>query len=301
MGSRMAVFCVNGKEYQSDESKKLLRFLRDDLRLTSVKDGCSEGACGTCSVLIDGKLTKACVPSLNKLEGKSVLTVEGLSPAEKEIYSRAFAEAGAVQCGFCTPGMILAAKSLLDVRADPSREEAAYAIRNNICRCTGYKKIIDGILLAGKYKREGLPPEEAPQARVGARMPRIDAVKKALGEGKYVDDIYLPGMIYGGAVRSKYPRARVLAIHTEAAAKLPGVLGIYTAEDILESTNALHPRQKLRHYFSEKHLVERFEPLATASWLMGAKYPQWALERAWKYVLENHAHDSLGCCSVDEV
>ncbi len=239
----MAVFCVNGKEYQSDESKKLLRFLRDDLRLTSVKDGCSEGACGTCSVLIDGKLTKACVPSLNKLEGKSVLTVEGLSPAEKEIYSRAFAEAGAVQCGFCTPGMILAAKSLLDVRTDPSREEAAYAIRNNICRCTGYKKIIDGILLAGKYKREGLPPEEAPQARVGARMPRIDAVKKALGEGKYVDDIYLPGMIYGGAVRSKYPRARVLAIHTEAAAKLPGVLGIYTAEDIPGQNKVGHLKQ----------------------------------------------------------
>lgn len=76
---------------------------------------------------------------------------------------------------------------------------------------------------------------------------------------------------------------------------------IYTAEDILESTNALHPRQKLRHYFSEKHLVERFEPLATASWLLGSEYPEWAIDRAWNYILENHAHDSLGCCSVDEV
>lgn len=99
----MAVFTVNGKTVTAEKNQKLLRFLRDELRLTSVKDGCSEGACGTCTVLIDGKPTKACVPQTDKLEGKTILTVEGLSDWEKEVYTWAFGEAGAVQCGFCNP------------------------------------------------------------------------------------------------------------------------------------------------------------------------------------------------------
>ena len=115
-----------------------------------MKDGCSEGACGTCTVLIDGKPTKACVPQTDKLEGKTILTVEGLSDWEKEVYTWAFGEAGAVQCGFCIPGMVISAKALLDTNPDPSREEAAFAIRNNICRCTGYVKIIDADPAGGK-------------------------------------------------------------------------------------------------------------------------------------------------------
>ena len=110
----MAVFTVNGKTVTAEKNQKLLRFLRDELRLTSVKDGCSEGACGTCTVLIDGKPTKACVPQTDKLEGKSVVTVEGLSDWEKQVYTWAFGEAGAVQCGFCIPGMVMCAKGLLD-------------------------------------------------------------------------------------------------------------------------------------------------------------------------------------------
>lgn len=99
----MASFYVNGQAVSTDKNQKLLRFLRDELRLTSVKDGCSEGACGTCHVLIDGKATKACVPSTDKLEGKHIITVEGLSDTEKEVYAWAFAKAGAVQCGFAFP------------------------------------------------------------------------------------------------------------------------------------------------------------------------------------------------------
>ena len=218
----MAVFTVNGKTVTAEKNQKLLRFLRDELRLTSVKDGCSEGACGTCTVLIDGKPTKACVPQTDKLEGKTILTVEGLSDWEKEVYTWAFGEAGAVQCGFCIPGMVISAKALLDTNPDPSREEAAFAIRNNICRCTGYKKIIDAILLAAEvFRSGGQIPQEEGCARVGEAMPRIDAQEKVLGTGKYPDDIYLDGMLYGSAVRSKYPRARVLAIHKEKAEALP--------------------------------------------------------------------------------
>ncbi len=228
----MATFTVNGQTVNVEENQKLLRYLRDTLRLTSVKDGCSEGACGTCTVLIDGKPTRACIPQTDKLEGKSILTVEGLSEFEKDVYTYAFGTAGAVQCGFCIPGMVLCAKALLDQNPAPTREEAAFAIRNNICRCTGYVKIIDAILLAGEIFRAGEVPPAPEDWSLGQRVPRVDVEEKVTGTGIYPDDIYLDGMIYGSAVRSKYPRARVLAIHTEEAKDLPGVVGVYTAADI---------------------------------------------------------------------
>jgi aldehyde oxidoreductase len=229
----MAVFTVNGKTVTVEQNQKLLRYLRDTLHLTSVKDGCSEGACGTCHVLIDGKPTKACVPQTDKLEGKTILTVEGLSDWEKEVYTFAFGEAGAVQCGFCIPGMVISAKALLDENKDPSREEAAFAIRNNICRCTGYVKIIDGILLAAKIFREGkLPAPASDDWQMGHSVQRLDVAEKVQGTGQYPDDVYVPGMCYGSAVRSQYARARVKKIDTTAAEKLPGVVCVLTAKDI---------------------------------------------------------------------
>ena len=150
----MASFTVNGHPVTVEKNQKLIRYLRDTLHLTSVKDGCSEGACGTCHVLIDGKPTKACVPQTEKLEGKTIVTVEGLSDWEKQVYVFAFGEAGAVQCGFCIPGMVLCAKALLDRTPDPTEEQIRWAIRNNYCRCTGYVKIVEAIRLAGKILRE---------------------------------------------------------------------------------------------------------------------------------------------------
>lgn len=256
----MFSFYVNGKEYQEEKDMKLLRFLRDKLHLTSVKDGCSEGACGTCHVLIDGKAQKACIPSLSMMEGRHIITVEGLSEEEKEIYDRAFGEAGAVQCGFCIPGMVISAKGLIDQNSDPTRAQAAHAIRNNICRCTGYKKIIDGILLAAKYKREGLPEKREYAWKLGERVPRVDVREKVLGYGQYPDDIYEEGMIYGSALRSAYPRALVKFIDTEKAKALPGVIGVFTAEDIPGSVKVGHLKQdwdglipvgKITHYLGD--------------------------------------------------
>ena len=229
----MATFTVNGKTVTVEKNQKLIRFLRDTLHLTSVKDGCSEGACGTCTVLVDGKPTKACVPQTDKLEGKSIVTVEGLSDWEKDVFTYAFGEAGAVQCGFCIPGMVICAKGLIDRNPDPTREEAAFAIRGNICRCTGYVKIIDGILLAAKIFREGkIPAPGADDWQVGSRVHRIDVAEKVQGYGKYPDDIYVDGMCYGSAVRAQYPRARVLSIDTAEAEALPGVVCVLTAKDI---------------------------------------------------------------------
>ena len=146
----MAAFVVNGTPVTVEKNQKLIRYLRDELHLTSVKDGCSEGACGTCHVLIDGKATKACVPSTDKLEGKTILTVEGLSDWEKDVYTYAFGKAGAVQCGFCIPGMVMATYVLLSRNPDPTEEEIRVGISGNICRCTGYDLIVECIRLAAK-------------------------------------------------------------------------------------------------------------------------------------------------------
>lgn len=228
----MAQFTVNGKTVTVEKNQKLMRYLRDELRLLSVKDGCAEGACGACTIIIDGKTQRACIPMTDKMEGKSVLTVEGLSDFEKQVFTYAFGEAGSVQCGFCIPGMVMCAKALIDQNPDPTREEAAFAIRNNICRCTGYVKIIDGILLAAKILREGKIPEYTRKWAVGERTHRQDIEGKVLGTGKYTDDYYLDNMCHGSAVRSAYPRAKVLAIHTEEAKALPGVVAVFTADDI---------------------------------------------------------------------
>lgn len=232
---------VNNQPYQVEGNGKLLPFLRDVCKCKSVKDGCSEGACGTCHVLVDGTAVKACVPTLAMMDGKHILTVEGFSEQEKELYSYVFAQAGAVQCGFCIPGMVICAKGLLDVNDNPTRKEIAYALRNNICRCTGYKKIMDAVELAAKLKREGgqIPVNEL-EWKVGERVQRIDAREKVLGYGEYPDDVEVEGMIYASSVRSKYPRARVLSIDAKRAQALAGVVGVYTAQDIPGSVKVGH-------------------------------------------------------------
>ena len=229
----MATFFVNGQKVTAAKNEKLLRFLRDTLHLTSVKDGCSEGACGACTVLINGEPCRACVPDTDRLEGKNILTIEGLSDWESKVFTYAYGEAGAVQCGFCIPGMVMCTKALLDKNLDPTEEEIRYALRNNYCRCTGYTKIIAAVKLSAEILRNGVIPEKsADDWKLGSRVHRLDVEEKVLGTGKYPDDFYLDGMCYGSAVRSKYPRARVLGIDTAAAKALPGVVAVLTAEDI---------------------------------------------------------------------
>ena len=224
---------INHQPYEPSEDKRLLDFLRNDLRLCSVKDGCSEGACGTCTVLVDGRAVKACLFKLSKLEGKSVLTVEGLSVREKAVYAYAFGQAGAVQCGFCIPGMVLCAKALLDQNPEPSLSDVKKAIRGNICRCTGYKKIEHAILLAARLQRDGQEvPPLAESGKIGELFTRVDAEEKVLGTGLFADDLTLPGMVYASAVRSRYPRAIVKRISTERALAHPDTIRVLRAEDV---------------------------------------------------------------------
>ena len=229
----MYTFNVNGQRVTTEKKQSLLRFLRDELHLTSVKDGCSQGACGACTVIIDGETCKSCVPTTDRLEGKNIITVEGLTDWESQVYTYAYGEAGAVQCGFCIPGMVMCTKALLDKNPDPTEDEIKYALRNNYCRCTGYVKIIAAVKLAAMIMRDSrIPEKSADDWKLGSRVHRLDVEEKVLGYGKYPDDFYLDGMCYGSALRSKYPRARVLSIDTAAAKALPGVITVLTAGDI---------------------------------------------------------------------
>lgn len=229
-------FIVNGQKIITDKKKPLLRFLRDDLKLKSVKDGCSQGACGTCTVVIDGKPVKSCVLSTEKAVGKTIITTEGLSHEEKEAYVYAFGIKGAVQCGFCTPGMVMSAKALLDANPDPTEDDVKKAIRGNICRCTGYKKIIEAVLMVAEILRGEKSVDERVEKGedfgVGSLAFRIDVREKVLGYGEYVDDVEVEGMVHASALRSKYPRAKVLNIDASKALAMDGVLAVFTAEDV---------------------------------------------------------------------
>ncbi len=272
---------VNGMKVQADPGRRVMDVLREDLHLKSVKDGCSEGACGTCTILVDGRPQKACVQKMERMAGRHIQTVEGLDQWEREVFVYAFGEAGAVQCGFCIPGMVLCGKALLEKNPNPSRVEIAAAIRGNICRCTGYKKIIEGIALAGTILRGETVMKEAPeQIRVGSRLHRIDVAEKVLGYGEYVDDVEIPEMVYAGAVRSRYPRARLLAVDTSRALALQGVIAVYTAEDIPGSRKVGHLKQDWDALISVGHVTHY---LGDAICLVVAETPE-LLETAKKLV-----------------
>ncbi|MCR5760448.1 MAG: selenium-dependent xanthine dehydrogenase [Sphaerochaetaceae bacterium] len=239
----MATFTVNGKKTEVVEEKRLINYLRYNLHLTSVKDGCSEGACGSCTILVDGVPTRACTLVTTEVAGKNIITVEGLSDREKDIFTYAFGESGAVQCGYCTPGMVMCAKGLLDRNASPTEKEIRHAIRNNLCRCTGYVKIVKAIQMAAALFRNEKQISDGPVNEhlmlyddrnwlVGERVHRVDVRDKVTGAGKYPDDIYMEDQLNVVAVRSKYPRAKVLSIDTSLAEEVPGVFAIFTAKDV---------------------------------------------------------------------
>ena len=232
----MYSFTVNGKLVETEKEVSLLRFLRDDLKLKSIKDGCSQGACGTCTIIIDGKATRACVMTTKRAEGMNIVSVEGLSDFEKEAFVYAFGSKGAVQCGFCIPGMVMSGKALIDRNPNPTENDIKEAIKGNVCRCTGYKKIIEGIDLAAQIlrgdKKIDEELEKGDDFGVGSNAFRIDVRDKVLGIGEYVDDMELKDMLHVSAVRTKYPRARVLDIDFSEALALEGVVAVYTAEDV---------------------------------------------------------------------
>jgi len=239
-GAGIVRFSLNGEAVEARGGSSLLGYLRGEAGLQGAKNACGEGSCGACSVIVDGALARACVLPLERIAGKSVVTIEGLSEGELALLAGAFADSGAVQCGFCTPGMILATKVLLDKNPDPTDAEARAALRGNLCRCTGYAKIVAAVLLAAERKRNGFSSADRPAAKgasaagagVGASLRRVDAMEKATGRALYVDDLSVPGMLFGAALRTPYPRSRLIRLDVSAARALPGVAAVATWEDI---------------------------------------------------------------------
>jgi aldehyde oxidoreductase len=232
---RSIAFTLNGSPFtaQIDDHLSLMEVLRGQAGLISPKNGCApQGSCGCCTVLVDGRALSSCVVPARQVEHKHVLTLEGFEPRERHIFAHAFAVAGGLQCGFCIPGIVVAARHLLDRHPRPTRREIAEALNNHICRCTGYVKIVDAIDLAARaLQGEALPSADFSGA-IGSNLPRQDAERFVLGDRPYVDDMMVDGMLHGAFLFSPHPRARVTRIDTLAAASRPGVVRVITAADV---------------------------------------------------------------------
>lgn len=237
---------VNGiwRELVVGEDTVLLEVLREDLRLTGTKQSCDrKGQCGACTVILNGQAVRSCLRKAADLDGAEVITIEGLgTPDNPHLLQEAFVLAGAVQCGFCTPGMIMAAKALLDRNPNPSEAEIKKALSRNLCRCTGYRKIIGAVQLAGRFLRgESSPDQLKPnltQGVLGVSMPRPTAYARACGTAQFTADLPLRGELHLAVVRSPHHHARIKGIEAGPAMTIPGVVGVMTAKDI-KGTNRI--------------------------------------------------------------
>ena len=215
------------------EGESLLDCLRDRCGVTSTKDGCQpQGQCGCCVALVDGNAKVTCAMSAEKAHGKSILTLEGVPEAERDLFARAFVQAAGLQCGFCIPGIVMRAKHLLDENPRPTRAEIAKAIDVHLCRCTGYVRILDAIELAAAARRGEATPEPTLDGGVGVPLQRVKGPELVLGARPYVVDLSPPGLLHGAVVLSPHARATVLRIDTAQAEAVPGVLRVATARDV---------------------------------------------------------------------
>ncbi|UCD24476.1 MAG: molybdopterin-dependent oxidoreductase, partial [Gemmatimonadota bacterium] len=243
---------VNDRKYEVavKPGTTLLDVLRDELMLTGTKKGCELGDCGACTVLLNGKAVNSCLTLALETDGSEVTTVEGIARGDDlHPVQQALVESGAIQCGFCTPGVVVRAKALLDVNPQPADETIRAALSGNLCRCTGYSKIIEAVRRAS-LMQQGEAPRElevAPQksaadlAVVGKRLPKPDAPAKATGRAVYTDDITLPNMLYGKLLLSPVPHAKIRSIDTSRAEALDGVHVVLTDADVPDITYGTSP------------------------------------------------------------
>ena len=232
---------INGRKISRNAKphQRLLDFIRDDLNLTGNKEGCGAGECGTCSVFVDGTLMKSCLMPVAKAQGTTIETVEALAKSgELSILQKAFHKTGASQCGYCIPGMVMAATAALRTNPFADREEIKERLGGNICRCTGYQKIFDAVELArdvqnGTQSAAALLEDETEGADfIGKNVRRIDTPSKVSGRLKYAGDMTMPGMLHVQVLRSPHAHACIVSIDTSAAEAMEGVAGVITSVDV---------------------------------------------------------------------
>ncbi|HEX3162559.1 MAG TPA: molybdopterin cofactor-binding domain-containing protein [Pseudolabrys sp.] len=231
---------INGRKVarSAKPQQRLLDFIRDDLNLTGNKEGCGAGECGTCSVFVDGVLMKSCLLPVAKAQGTTIETVEALATSgELSVLQKAFHKAGASQCGYCIPGMVMAATAALRANPFADREEIKERLGGNICRCTGYQKIFDAVELArdvqnGRLPATALMETETEDAVIGKAVRRIDAPSKVSGRLRYAADMTMPGMLHVQVLRSPHAHARIVSIDTSAAETMDGIEGVITCADV---------------------------------------------------------------------
>jgi xanthine dehydrogenase molybdenum-binding subunit len=224
-------FVLNGTRVSvRADHPHLLAALREELDVTSAKDGCSpSGQCGCCTVMIDGKVQVSCTYSVEKVAGRSVTTLEGVDADERQRFADAFASCGGLQCGFCIPGIVMRAKAQIDRKgADLQRDDMARHLGAHLCRCTGYVKVLDAIEAVAK----GVPVDPRLPGGVGTSGAKYQAAELTLGDRGYVDDIRVPGMLHGALHLTAHARADILRIDTSKAAAAPGVVAVFTQADI---------------------------------------------------------------------
>lgn len=238
MNKQTLNFTVNA-EVESIEvtpRTRLLDVLRVDLGLIGTKEGCGTGDCGSCTVLLDGKPVNSCMVLALQAKGRKITTIEGMGkPGALHPIQQAMIQSGGIQCGFCTPGMVLSLKALFDQNPHPDEKAVRVAISSNLCRCTGYTKILDAAKMLSDGDADGFGTahtNEGDEWAIGSRMVRGDAVEKVTGRAVYAQDVQLPRMIHGVLLRSPHAHAKILSIDTSEALKLPGVKGVVTGRDI---------------------------------------------------------------------
>src|SRR5690242_4496822 len=250
-------FILNGRRVSVpyEPGMHVLELLREECGIVSAKNGCApEGTCGCCLVLIDGRPALSCLRKPEQLEGHEVTTLEGIPEEIRRVLGEAFVLEGGVQCGFCTPGIVVRASSLLQNGQASSRESITKALDGHLCRCTGYKRIVDAIQTAGEAWNDhhemprseplhhsyfgeefGLErnPGMLPKGNgIGSSALRLGGKGQALGDKPFVDDMRVPGMLHGAMVLTPYPRAKVLKIDFSAALAMPGAVRVFTAADV---------------------------------------------------------------------
>src|SRR3954449_12679992 len=219
----MVSFNLNGSDVTlAGEHPHLLAALREELGVCSPKDGCSpSGQCGCCTVLVDGKAVVSCNLSLEKVDGKQITTLEGIDAEQRDRMAAAFASTGALQCGFCTPGILVRTASLLEKKgAGLDRDTAARHLGAHLCRCTGYVKILDAVELLAK----GESPQPVALGGVGTSGTRYQGTDLAAGRKPYIDDLRVDGMLHGALPLAAHARADFVAVDTSGAAAVDGVV-----------------------------------------------------------------------------